>query len=97
PSTPFYSIVKVFCQEFFYYIVIWKKSSFITEDFHTINNLLPSFKDNNITLVCNSNLENTINEKFDEFAKHQISLDFWTNNENTIIDFFLKKSFTFTI
>ncbi|CAG8484705.1 11761_t:CDS:1, partial [Gigaspora margarita] len=52
---------------------------------------------NNITLTCNSNLENTINEKFDEFAKHQISLDFWTNNKNTIIDFLKEKFYIYYI
>ncbi|CAG8623088.1 16875_t:CDS:2 [Gigaspora margarita] len=72
------------CYGFSYYVIIWKKTSFITDDCHIIGDLLSRFKDN-ITLVSNSNLENTVNKKFDESAKNLILLDFWTNNENTII------------
>ncbi|CAG8824975.1 8074_t:CDS:2, partial [Gigaspora margarita] len=79
------AIPKVSCYGFSYYVVIWKKTFFITDDCHIIGDLLSRFKDN-ITLVSNSNLENTVNKKFDESAKNLIPLDFWTNNENTIID-----------
>ncbi|CAG8444625.1 27269_t:CDS:1 [Dentiscutata erythropus] len=96
-STPFYYFVEVSYYKFSYYVVIWKKTSFITEDFHIINDLLSVFKENNITIVSNSNLENTVNEKFDESAKNPNSLAFWTNNENTIIDFLKEKFYVYYI
>ncbi|CAG8782890.1 19922_t:CDS:1, partial [Gigaspora margarita] len=93
---PLLFFVKIYCYGFFYYVVIWKKTSFITDDCHIIGDLLSRFKDN-ITLVSNSNLENTVNKKFDEFAKNLIPLDFWTNNENTIIGFLKEKFYIYFI
>ncbi|CAG8488129.1 15914_t:CDS:2 [Gigaspora margarita] len=49
------------------------------------------------TLFGDVSKKNTINEKFDKFAKYQISLDVWTNNENTIIDFLKEKFYIYYI
>ncbi|CAG8811932.1 12861_t:CDS:1, partial [Racocetra fulgida] len=75
-------------------------ATFNDEDVYTINDILFSYEKDAITLVCNANIENIVNKKFDNFEKKFTvnNTSFcWIQNENTIIDFLKEKFYYYYI
>ncbi|CAG8575916.1 6911_t:CDS:1 [Racocetra fulgida] len=97
---PFYSIVKITYQGFSYNLIIWNHATFNDKDVHTINDMLLSYEKDTIVFVCDANIENIVNKKFENFetnfAANNTSFC-WTKNENTIIDFLKEKFYYYYI
>ncbi|CAG8569740.1 6281_t:CDS:1, partial [Cetraspora pellucida] len=99
-SGSLYLIVKITYQGFFYYLIIWNHATFNNEDVHTINNMLLFHEKDAIVFVCDANIENLVNKKFENFEKNFTANNTffcWTKNENTIIDFLKEKLYYYYI